>query len=497
MTPSLTCPPVNEPICRRGMKKPRPYNQNVAIPVVSAVLAVKFDNLHPPDLVDLFKVWTLRPPVMVPMSDNIQGRPPEFLPKIITTLRENYRVPDLMRDLIAGLAVAIVALPLSIAIAIASGAAPKAGLVTLIIGGFLISLLGGSRTQIGGPTAAFIVVVFATIHNHGFDGLLTATFLAGIILIIAALFRVGSLVRYVPEPVIRGFTIGIAIVIIASQIKDIFGLTGADIPADFLARVEALWSIRQSFNPAALFIALGTLAIITAFRLAVPKFPGLVVAVVVAACVVVVFDLPVETLHSRFGTLAFSLPIPQLPDLGVAKLTEMLPSALVIAFLAGIESLLSAMVADNMTGSRHRSNTEVLGQGVANAAAALMGGLPATGAIARTATNIRAGGRTPIAGLSHAGFVLTFLLFASPLIGYLALPSLAAVLLLVAWDMSEPHKIRADLSGRRDDAIVLLLTLGLTVLADLTLAITLGVITALLLRTRRHDPPPDWHTPEA
>jgi len=419
------------------------------------------------------------------MFRSFLGRPPEIVPKLVITLREGYGASDLMRDLLAGFAVAIVALPLSIAIAIASGAGPNEGLITLIVGGILISLLGGSRTQIGGPTAAFIVVVYSVIHEFGFDGLLTATIMAGGILVIAGLLRVGSLVRHVPEPVIRGFTVGIAIVIIFSQFKDVLGLSGAEVPAEFFAKLEALWSIRQSFNPAALLVALGTLAVIIGFRVWNPKFPGLVVAVVLAALIVAVFNVPVDTIASRFGQLDFTLAAPKLPDLSPSRLIELLPSAFTIAFLAGIESLLSAMVADRMSGGNHRANTEMLGQGVANAASAMMGGLPATGAIARTATNIRAGGKTPVAGLSHAIFVLIFLLFASPLIGYLALPSLAAVLLVAAWTMSEAETLGAELKANSADAAVLLLTLVLTVFTDLILAITVGTIAALLLRKRR------------
>jgi len=431
------------------------------------------------------------------MPNSVQGRPPQFLPKIITTFQEGYGLSDFFRDSAAGLTVAIVALPLALAIAIASGVAPAAGLTTVIIAGILISALGGSRTQIGGPTAAFIVVVYGVVRDHGPDGLITATFLAGIILCIAALLRVGSLIRYVPEPVIRGFTIGIGIVIVASQIKDILGLTGAEIPADFLEKITALWGIRASFNPASLLIAALTLGLIIAFRRFAPKLPGMAIAVIVGSLTVVLLQLNVDTIGSRFGALPSGLPMPHLPDLSFEKVIEVLPAALIIAFLAGIESLLSAMVSDKMSGGHHRSNTEVLAQGVANFASSLFGGLPATGAIARTATNIRAGGKTPVAGIMHALIVLVFMLVAAPLVGYLTLPALAAVLLLTAWNMSEPDRLKADFSGRREDVIVILLTLGLTVLVDLTLAITLGTIAALLFRFARRDvPPPDWHTPK-
>lgn len=420
-----------------------------------------------------------------------------FAPKILTTIREGYGLADLARDAAAGLSVAIVAVPLAIAIAIASGATPQVGLVTVVVAGLLISLLGGSRTQIGGPTAAFIVVVYGVVHTHGFDGLLTATLLAGAILVVAALCRVGSLVRHVPEPVIRGFTIGIAVVIVLGQLKDIFGLSGGEVPAEFFERFAALWEMRQSFNPLALGVAALTVAAIVLLRRFAPKLPGLVIAVLVATLLVAGLGLPVETIASRFGALEFAIPAPALPDLSPSRVTQMLPSAFVIAFLAGIESLLSAMIADRLSGGRHRPNTEMLAQGAANLGSALFGGLPATGAIARTATNIRAGGRTPVAGVLHALFVLVFALFFAPLLGHLPLAALGAVLLVAAWSMSEPHRIGADLSGRREDAAVLLLTLGLTVLFDLTLAITVGVAVALFLRLRRRNvPPPDWRPPE-
>ncbi|HEY8593619.1 MAG TPA: SulP family inorganic anion transporter [Devosiaceae bacterium] len=423
-------------------------------------------------------------------------RQPLLLPKIITTFQEGYRLPDLIRDSFAGLTVAIVALPLALAIAIASGVEPGIGLTTVIVAGLAISMLGGSRTQIGGPTAAFIVVVYGVVRDHGVSGLVTATFLAGLILIAAAFLRVGSLIRYVPEPVIRGFTVGIGVVIAFSQIQDVLGLTGK-VPAEFFARLSALWAVRDTFSPASLGIAALTLAIIIGFRRYAPRFPGMVVAVGVASLLVVVFGLQVDTIGSRFGELAGGLPMPRLPDLSPQRLAEMLPSAFIIAFLAGIESLLSAMVADKMSGGRHRPNSEVLAQGVANAASALFGGLPATGAIARTATNIRAGGKTPVAGVVHALVVLVFVLVAAPLVSYFALPSLAAILLLTAWNMSEPHRLGEDLRGRREDILVMLLTFGLTVLVDLTTAISVGLAVSFALRfRRRQQPPPDWHTPQ-
>lgn len=432
------------------------------------------------------------------MSDRSANTPPpHLLPKILTTMLEGYGWPDLVRDGFAGLTVAIVALPLSLAIAIASGADPGVGLTTVVVAGLLISLLGGSRTQIGGPTAAFITVVFAVVRDHGMEGLWTATFLAGLILIIAALMGLGTLIRYVPEPVIRGFTVGIGFVIAAGQLRDVFGLSGATVPADFIAKIETLWAIKQSFTPAALTLALVTLAIIIGLRRYAPRWPGILIAIAVGSIAVVVLHLPVETIGSRFGAVPAGLPMPHLPDLSPGRIAEMLPSAMTIAFLAAIESLLSAMVADQLSGGRHRPNSEVMAQGVANAASALFGGLPATGAIARTATNIRAGGKTPMAGLIHALIVLVFLLVATPLIAYFAMPSLAAVLVITAWNMSEPHRIGADLRGRRDDVLILALTFFLTVLVDLPTAIGVGLALSFALRfRRRRQPPPDWHTPE-
>ena len=422
--------------------------------------------------------------------------PNPFDPKILTTLR-TYDLPSFVADLVAGLTVAMVALPLAMAIAITSGASPGAGLVTVVIAGFLISALGGSRVQIGGPTGAFIVVVYAVVQEFGYAGLVTATFMAGIILLAAAMLRAGNLIRYIPEAVINGFTIGIAAIIAASQVKDFVGLSVAHEPADFIEKIAVLWAARDSLNASAFAVALVTVVLIVAFRRAAPKLPGLVVAVMLTSAAVPLFDLDVATIGSRFGGIPSSLPAPTLPDLSPARLIELLPSAMIIAFLAGVESLLSALVADRMMGGRHRHNTEVLAQGAANLGSALFGGLPATGAIARTATNVRAGGRTPVAGLAHALFVLGFMLFAAPLASYLALPALAAVLMVTAWNMAEMHKLKQHLAGRREDAALLLLTCVLTLVVDLTVAIGAGVAIGLALRLRRRNvPPAEWEPPE-
>jgi SulP family sulfate permease len=417
-------------------------------------------------------------------------------PKILTTMR-SYDRHQFVGDLVAGVTVAMVALPLSLAIAIASGAGPEKGLITAILAGFLISLLGGSRVQIGGPTGAFIVVVFGVITQHGYDGLVIATFMAGIMLLIAGYLRAGSLVAYVPEPVINGFTIGIGVIIATSQIKDLMGLSAAQIPAEFIGKIEAIWVARHSLSGVSLAIGLATMVLIVSLRRVAPKFPGLIVAVGLTSAGVALFSLPVDTIHSRFGALPNTLPMPALPEITVGRITELLPSAFIIALLAGIESLLSAMVADRMIGGRYRPNAEVLAQGFANIGSALFGGLPATGAIARTATNVRAGGKTPVAGIVHALTILAVMLVAAPLAGYLAMPALAGLLILTAWNMSEPHKWRSYMQERMSDRLLLILTLVLTVLVDLTVAIGVGVGIGLALRLRRRNiPPPDWTVPE-
>ena len=417
-------------------------------------------------------------------------------PKILTTL-QTYSWALFRADLMAGITVAMVALPLSLAIAIASGADPAKGIVTAIVGGFLISLLGGSRVQIGGPTGAFIVVVFSVIAEHGYDGLVIATFMAGMILITAGLFKVGNLISFVPEAVVNGFTIGIAIIIATSQVWDLLGLTVATLPADFLEKLPALWEARGTLSLAALAIGGATMVLIVGLRRAAPRVPGLIVAVAVTSAAVALMALPVNTIHSQFGDLPSHLPMPSVPALSVDRVLELLPSAFVIAFLAGVESLLSAMVADKMSGGRHRPNAEVIAQGFANVGSSLFGGLPATGAIARTATNVRAGGKTPVAGLIHALTILLAMLVAAPLAGYLAMPALAGLLILTAWNMSEPHKWKSYLSAPRADQFLLVLTLVLTVVADLTIAIGVGVSVGLAIRLRRRNvPPADWHTPE-
>jgi len=413
-------------------------------------------------------------------------------PKLLTTLRD-YTWRGFAADSLAGVTVALVALPLSIAIAIASGADPKAGLVTAIVAGFLISLLGGSRVQIGGPTGAFIVIVYDVIQQHGFNGLLVATMMAGLILVIGGLLRAGRLISLVPEPVIEGFTVGIALIIAVSQLKDLLGLSATTVPADLVEAVPALWAARDAVNPAALGVGLFSIAGIALLRRLAPWFPGSLLIIAAASTAVALLVLPVDTIQSRFGALPAGLPIPALPEINIQLVGELLPSAFVIAFLAGVESLLSAIVADRMIGAAHRSNAELLAQGAANIASPLFGGLPATGAIARTATNVRAGGRTPVAGIVHALVILFITLVASRLAGYLAMPALAGLLIVTAWIMSEPARWRERMRLQRVDRALLFLTMILTVVTDLTIAIAVGTIAGLAMRLRRRKiQPEDW-----
>ena len=400
-------------------------------------------------------------------------------------------------DLVAGVTVAMVALPLCLAIAIASGADPMQGLVTAIVGGFFISLLGGSRVQIGGPTGAFIVVVFGVITVHGYDGLVVATFMAGLIMLVGGYFRVGNLISYIPEAVVNGFTIGIGIIIATSQVKDFLGLTMDKVPAEFLEKIPQLWAASGTFNGSSLAIAAVTLILIIALRRLAPRFPGLIIAVGIGSLISFVADLPVDTIASRFGALPNHMPMPGIPQFSVERIIELFPSAIIIAFLASVESLLSAMVADKMIGGQHRPNAEVTAQAVANIASSLFGGMPVTGAIARTATNVNAGGKTPVSGLIHAVVLLLIMMFAASLVGYLAMPAMAALLMITAWNMSEPHKWPSYMKAPNSDRALLLLTLTLTVIIDLTVAIGVGVAFGLALRMQnRQRPPEDWDMPE-
>ena len=420
------------------------------------------------------------------MTDTAQGRngPTEFLPKLLTVWREGYRLADLRADALAGLTVAIVALPLSMAIAIASGVGPERGLFTAIVGGFLVSALGGSRYQIGGPAGAFIVLVAACVLASGVQGLILATVLSGLILIAAGVLRLGTYIRYIPYPVTVGFTAGIAVIIFASQLREIFGLTlpGAE-PGEILQKLQALWAARGTVSWAALAVAALTAAAILTLRRVRPHWPGMLIAVVLASVVVAGLGLPVSTIGGRFGDLPHFLPAPVLPDFTLWR--EALPWALSFALLGAIESLLSAVVADGMSGARHRSNAELVAQGVANIGSGLFGGFCVTGTIARTATNVRAGSRGPVSGILHSVFLLVFMLVAAPLAAYIPLAALAGVLAVVAWGMAERHELVALLRSSRGDALVVGVTFLLVVFRDLTQGIIVGFALAGLVFIKR------------
>ncbi|MBD3809558.1 MAG: STAS domain-containing protein [Sulfuricurvum sp.] len=403
-------------------------------------------------------------------------------PKLITLFRrQGYNRSDFIADAIAGLAVAIVALPLAMAIAIASNLPPERGLFTAIVAGFLISAHGGSRYQIGGPTAAFIVTVSLVAMKHGYEGLVLATIMAGIILIIMAFFRAGELIKFIPYPVIVGFTSGIALLIAFSQIRDFFGLSIETIPPDFIDKLHLYVAHLGETNFIAVILALSSIGVILLAKKHLPQIPGPIIVVTLSALVVWAFSLPVETIESRFGSIPSMLPTPVWPHITFDKLRLLLPDAITIATLAAIESLLSAVVADGMSGTRHKSNAELLGQGIANVASGVFGGLPATGAIARTATNIKAGARTPVAGMMHALWLFVFVLLLSPLIIKVPLAALAAILMVVAWNMSEIKHVREIMKAPRSDRIVMILTFALTVLVDLNFAIQAGIALASIL----------------
>lgn len=398
-----------------------------------------------------------------------------FTPKLVTVLREGYGLAHLRADAVAGLTVAIVALPLSMAIAIASGASPAQGLYTAIFGGVVVSMLGGSRFQIGGPAGAFIVLVAATAGRHGMDGLILATGMAGLILLAVGYLRLGTYIKFIPYPVTVGFTAGIAVIIFASQIRDLLGLTlNGPEPGPLLEKLPVLWQGLETMNGAALALSLGTILVIAGTGRFFPRWPGMLIGVAGAAAATALFDLPVETIGSRFGGIPSTLPLPHLPEISLAKAQTVLPDAVAFALLGAIESLLSAVVADGMTGRRHRSNCELVAQGAANIASSLFGGICVTGTIARTATNVRAGAHGPFAGMMHSAFLALFILVAAPLASDIPLASLAGVLAVVAWKMIEKHAFATLLRATRGDALVLLTTLGLTVFRDLTEAIIVG-----------------------
>jgi sulfate permease, SulP family len=407
----------------------------------------------------------------------------EFTPKLFDTLK-NYNRHQAGKDLMAGLIVGIVALPLAIAFAIASGVSPEKGLYTAIIAGFLISAFGGSKVQIGGPTGAFIVIVYGIVQTYGINGLILSTFIAGIMLILMGLIRLGSVIKYIPHPLIVGFTSGIALIIFSSQVKDFMGLQMGTVPAAFTDKWLSYADAIETVNPYALALAAGTVLITLLWQRVTHKVPGSLMAILATTAVAYFFKLPVETIGSRFGDIPASFPRPVMPHFDLTTIRNLIQPAFTIALLGGIESLLSAVVADGMTGGRHRSNMELVAQGGANIFSALFGGIPATGAIARTATNIKNGGRTPVAGMTHALVLLLIMLFVGKWAALIPMATLAGILVVVAYNMSEWQSFLAVARGPKSDVVVLFTTFLLTVLVDLTVAIEIGMVLAAFLFLR-------------
>lgn len=409
----------------------------------------------------------------------------EFTPKLITQLKAGISRKQLTNDILAGIIVGIVALPLAIAFAIASGVSPEKGLITAIVAGLIISAMGGSRTQIGGPTGAFIVIVYAIVQDHGVAGLTIATFMAGFLIIGMGLARLGNYLKFIPYPLIVGFTSGIAIIIFSSQIKDLFGLPIDQLPADLVEKYVSYSQHIGDLNWTAFIIGLSTIIIALNFHKISRKIPGSIVAIIATTLVVYFLELPVETIESRFGEIPSKLTVPEMPTITFATIQSLIQPAIAIALLGGIESLLSAVVADGMTGSRHRSNMELVAQGTANIFSAFFGGIPATGAIARTATNIKNGGRTPIAGIVHALVLLIIMLILAPIAKLIPMATLAGILIVVAWHMGEWHHFFGMLKSNRMDVIVLLTTFFLTIFFDLIIAIQVGMILASFIFLKR------------
>ena len=406
-----------------------------------------------------------------------------FRPKLFDTLK-HYNAQQFGKDVLAGLIVGIVALPLAIAFAIASGVSPEKGLVTAIIAGFIISALGGSRVQIGGPTGAFIVIVYGIVQAYGVSGLVIATFLAGVMLLVMGFARLGAVIKFIPHPLIIGFTSGIALIIFSSQVKDFFGLTMGAVPADFIQKWESYVLHFSTINIFALLIATSTILIVLLWPKVSHKIPGSLIAILVTTACMQWLKLPVETIGSKFGIIPSSLPVPSIPHLNYITIKHLIRPAFTIALLGAIESLLSAVVADGMIGGNHKSNMELVAQGVANIFSSLFGGIPATGAIARTATNVKNGGRTPVAGMVHAITLLLIMLFVGKWASLIPMATLAGILVIVAYNMSEWRSFVSVLKGPRSDVAVLLTTFFLTVLVDLTVAIEVGMVMAAFLFMR-------------
>lgn len=408
----------------------------------------------------------------------------DFIPKIFSVLRQGYGPAQFVQDLGAGATVGMVALPLAMAFAIASGVPPERGLFTAIVAGFVISALSGSRFQIGGPTGAFVVIIAGVVARHGYEGLVAATCIAGVLLLIMGFAKLGRYIKFIPYPVTTGFTAGIGLLIFSTQVKDLLGLQVGDVPATFFAKWNA-YLHASGVDMTTLLLGLSVLVVMVLVRRFIPKIPAPLAGVALGALVAGIFGLHVETIGSRFGGVPATLPAFGFPLPSMDVVRAVFPEALTIALLAGIESLLSAVVADGMTGERHNANTELVGQGVANVLSVCFGGIPATGAIARTATNIKSGAYSPVSGLVHALVLLAFLLLLAPLADGIPLCSLAAVLSLVAWDMSEVRKFKRLLRAPRSDVLVMLLTFALTVAVDLVVAVEVGVVLAALLFMKR------------
>ncbi|MDH5091890.1 SulP family inorganic anion transporter [Clostridium perfringens] len=411
-----------------------------------------------------------------------------YKPKLISLLddKENgFSKEQFFKDLIAGIIVAIIALPLSIALGISSGVSPEKGLITAIIAGFIISLLGGSRVQIGGPTGAFVVIVFGIIQNHGVDGLIIATFMAGIILVLFGLLRFGSLIKYIPYPITVGFTSGIAVILFSTQVKDFLGLSMTKTPSEFIPKWEAYISHMNTTNLYTLAIGLLALIILIFWPKINKKIPGSLIALIVTTLVVFIFNLPVATIGSQFGKISSNIPMPHIPNLNLNTLKALIGPAFTIALLGGIESLLSAVVSDGMIGDKHNSNAELIAQGIANMGSSLFGGIPATGAIARTAANVKNGGRTPISGIVHSITLLLIMLVFMPLAKFIPLTTLSAILIIVSYNMSEWRTFKAILKAPKSDIAILLTTFFLTVLFDLVIAIGIGMVVSMCLFMRR------------
>ena len=407
-----------------------------------------------------------------------------FVPEIVSTLR-GYTRRQFVADLQAGVIVGIVALPLAIAFAIASGVTPDRGLYTAIVAGFIISAFGGSRVQIGGPTGAFVVIIYGVVQKFGVDGLIVATLMAGVLLIALGAARLGGAIKFIPHPVVIGFTSGIAVVIFSSQVKDVLGLNMGDVPAPFVEKWQSYVAHLGSANWHAVGIAAGALLIMQFWPKVSHRLPAPFVALIATTVAVRLLHLPVETIGSRFGEISAHLPQPVMPRLSFTEITSLVQPAIAIALLGAVESLLSAVVADGMIGTRHKSNLELVAQGAANVIAPLFGGIPATGAIARTATNVRNGGRTPVAGITHAVTLLLITLFFGRLAALIPMATLGAILVVVAYNMSEWRTFRSELRGPKSDVIVLLTTFLLTVVVDLTVAIEVGMVLSAFLFMRR------------